>query len=150
MPRILVGIDGSEAAGGAARFAARLARRLDDAVTLACVVAPTPPELRVNGVLDATRVTQEHFACAEDLLRKTAADMGPDGPVTRQGRGGHPAAALEELAQDPDIELVVVGSHGLNPVERALLGSVSGRLIRTCGKPVVVIPPRAWRTRDPK
>lgn len=145
MPRILVGIDGSEAARGAARFAARLARRLNDAVALACVVEPTPPDLRVNGVLDAARVAQEHVRYAEDLLRKTAADVGPDIAVTRQVLGGHPAAALEELARDQDIELVVVGSHGLNPVERALLGSVAGRLIRTCEKPVVVIPPRVWR-----
>ena len=145
MPRILVGIDGSEASRGAARFAARLARRMNDAVTLACVVPPTPPETRVNGVLDAGRIAREHFAYAEDLLRKTAADMGPEITVHRQVLGGHPAAALEELAQDQDVELVVVGSHGLNPVERALLGSVAGRLIRTCKKPVVVLPPSVWR-----
>jgi nucleotide-binding universal stress UspA family protein len=144
MARILVGYDGSEAARGAATFAAQLARRLNDAVTLAYVVPPTAAEMA--SVLDPAHAAREHLAYAEELLGKAAAELGPDIQITLQVLGGHPAAALGELARDHDIELVAVGSHGLNPVERALLGSTASRLIRTCRKPVVVIPAAVWRT----
>jgi len=81
---------------------------------------------------------------AAKIVAKAAVELGPDARITTQVLSRHPAAALEELARDHDIELVVVGSHGLNPVERALLGSTASRLIRTCRKPVVVIPAAVW------
>jgi menaquinone-dependent protoporphyrinogen oxidase len=148
MARILVGIDGSAAASGAARFAVNLAHRLHDSLTLVCVVPPTPPQLTVPRVLEAERLAEENFAYAEALLRKTAGTLGEEIRIDTQVLGGNPAAALEELARADDVEMVVVGSHGLNPVERAMLGSVASRLMRTCRKPVVVIPPPAWRRSD--
>ena len=148
MPRILVGIDGSEAAIGAAKLAGRMARRLGDGVTLACVVPPTSPEGGLPAFLDAERLWREQIAHAEQLLQSCAAEAAQPGvTIQTQALGGHPAAALEELSREADVELVVVGSHGLNPVERALLGSVASRLMRTCTKPVVVVPPAVWRTR---
>ena len=148
MARILVGIDGSEASLGAARLAARLATRLGDALVLACVVPPTSPDGALPAFLDAQRLWQEQFAYAEQLLQKCATELAQPGlSVQTQALAGHAAAALEELSREPDVELVVVGSHGLNPVERALLGSVASRLMRTCAKPVVVVPPSVWRAR---
>ncbi len=146
MARILVGIDGSDAAMGAARLAARLAHRLGDGLTLACVVPPTTPDGALPAFLDAQRLWQEQFAYAGQLLQKCAAELAQPGlKIETQPLAGHAAAALEELSTDPEVELVVIGSHGLNPVERALLGSVASRLMRTCPKPVVVVPPAVWR-----
>ncbi len=149
MARVLVGFDGSEAAQGAARHAARLARRLNDRLTLAYVVQPPSAGIALPGIVDADQAAREQVAYAEELLRKTAAELAPEVQVDVHVLGGHPAAALEELARDHDVELVVVGSHGLNPVERALLGSTATRLIRTCRKPVVVIPAPLWRAVGP-
>ena len=148
MARILVGIDGSEAAAGAAKVAAGLARRLGDSLTLACVVPPTSPDGGLPAFLDAERLWQAQFANAEHLLQKIAAELAQPGlTIQTQALGGHAAASLEELSREADVELVVVGSHGLNPVERALLGSVASRLIRTCTRPVIVVPPPVWRSR---
>jgi nucleotide-binding universal stress UspA family protein len=153
MERILVGIDGSEQALEAARLATRLARRLGDSVTLAYVVPPAIPRIALQALVETDRMMRDHFAYAGELLRKLAAELAtPEVTITTQVLGGNPAAALAELARDHDIELVVVGSHGLNPVERALLGSVTSRLTRTCSKPVVVVPPVAharWRRAEP-
>ncbi len=106
---------------------------------------PPIPAEALSPVLDANQAASEHFAYAEQLLNKAAAELGPGVEITTQVLGGHPAAALEELAREPDVELVAVGAHGLNPVERALIGSTASRLVRTCRKPVVVIPAPAWR-----
>jgi nucleotide-binding universal stress UspA family protein len=38
------------------------------------------------------------------------------------------------------IDLLFVGSHGYGPLRRALLGNVSGALVRAAGCPVVVTP----------
>jgi nucleotide-binding universal stress UspA family protein len=51
---------------------------------------------------------------------------------------GDPAAFL--ATKGVELDLLVVGSRGRGPVERALLGSVSSQLIRTAPCPVLVMP----------
>jgi nucleotide-binding universal stress UspA family protein len=38
------------------------------------------------------------------------------------------------------VDLLVTGSHGYGPVRRALLGSVSTQLMRSCPCPLYVVP----------
>jgi nucleotide-binding universal stress UspA family protein len=52
---------------------------------------------------------------------------------------GPAAEALAELAQAPDIQMVVVGHHGRGAVKRLLLGSVAQRLVQISPKPVLVV-----------
>ena len=51
---------------------------------------------------------------------------------------GDPAAWLAE--QGMEVDLLVLGSRGYGPLERTLLGSVSGEVMRTAPCPVVVVP----------
>ena len=48
------------------------------------------------------------------------------------------------------IDLLFVGSDGYGPLRRALLGNVSGALVREAGCPVVVTPPTALVPRRPR
>ena len=50
---------------------------------------------------------------------------------------GEPAAEIAARA-DGVIDLLFTGSRGYGPLRRALLGSVSGALVRDAGCPVVV------------
>ena len=47
------------------------------------------------------------------------------------------------------IDLLFTGSRGYGPLRRALLGSVSGALVRDAGCPVVVTPRTAIAQDDP-
>ena len=52
---------------------------------------------------------------------------------------GHPANAIIEAAERGGYDLVIVGSRGLNAVERFLSGSVSGRVVSHAPCSVLVV-----------
>jgi len=60
---------------------------------------------------------------------------------------GDPAEKILELARDQPADLVVVGSRGNGTMAEALLGSVSGALVRRADRPVLVAKHRAVRAQ---
>src|SRR5689334_6430403 len=75
MRRIRVGMDGSSHAKEAARVAIGLAKRLEDTVTLAYVVPPTPVEMAISVLVDVHRRLREQDRSAEEMLRRIAAEV---------------------------------------------------------------------------
>lgn len=59
--------------------------------------------------------------------------------MTSEIRDGSPKASLLEAIQEWKADLVVVGSHGKNPMERLLLGSVSHALVTSAPCSVEVV-----------
>jgi nucleotide-binding universal stress UspA family protein len=57
-------------------------------------------------------------------------------PVLKHGR---PARTIVEMADESDIDHVVLGSHGRSGVSRILLGSVAEKVIRRSSVPVTVV-----------
>lgn len=54
---------------------------------------------------------------------------------------GGPAAAIERVAREQDVSLIVIGSRGRSAAEDVLLGSVSDAVICRHTKPVLVVRP---------
>jgi len=50
-----------------------------------------------------------------------------------------PATAIVEYARTADVDLIVMGTHGLGELGRLVLGSVADRVIRTASCPVLTI-----------
>ena len=57
---------------------------------------------------------------------------------------GKPAEEILRLAQSVGADLIVVGSKGLTGIERAVLGSVSERVVREAGCSVEVVRPKSY------
>jgi nucleotide-binding universal stress UspA family protein len=79
-------------------------------------------------------------AVADVLVSSQLADWRaryPDVPVEHAVPEGRPADAL--LKQAEDAALLVVGSHGRGPLRRAMLGSVSHRVLQLASCPVAVL-----------
>jgi universal stress protein A len=51
---------------------------------------------------------------------------------------GDPADAIVTLAEDDDIDLIVLGSHGRTGITRLLMGSVAEAIVRKAHCPVLV------------
>jgi nucleotide-binding universal stress UspA family protein len=71
--------------------------------------------------------------------------IGPDAPGIVLH--GPPAAALVELTEEDDVELLVMGSRGRGSIRRALLGSVSSQVAARAARPVMVVPPACPESR---
>ncbi len=140
---VVCGVDDSERARDAARFAARLCAELD--LRLALVhVAPVPvtPGLAPAAyAYPGERDYQAAIDAGKTLLDRIAAGLDMGERVTRQVVVGDASARLRAIAEDEGARLLVVGSRGRGLVASAVLGSVSSALAGDAPCPVVVVPP---------
>ncbi|MFB6195592.1 MAG: universal stress protein [Haloplanus sp.] len=135
--RILVPVDGSDPADAAAERGVELARRFDAAVELMSVVETNvppmldvePPDVSGRDALDER--TRDALAAAESR----AADADVPAEVTVEG--GTPAEVIAARANDSDVDLVTMGTHGRTGLRRFLLGSVTARVLRASEAPVL-------------
>ena len=122
--RIGVAYDGSAEAEAALRAAESLALERSAALTVYCVVeAPS-------------HVAAER---ARDLMQRVVDNAPPGIRPEWLLLHGVPAAEIAGRAYGV-VDLLFVGSRGFGPLRRALLGNVSGALVRAAGCPVLVTP----------
>ncbi|MGQ4555242.1 universal stress protein [Halobellus sp. GM3] len=138
MPRhVLVPVDGSPQSLHALQF---VSSEWDDArVTLLHVINPVQAGYRA-GVLPSGSEEwyQEAKTEAEELLAESRERLGGLAVETTI-EVGRPAVAIVEAAQEPDIDHVVVGSHGRRGVSRLVLGSVAEHVARRSPVPVTIV-----------
>lgn len=138
--RIVVGVDGSETAKLAARWAARETRLRGATLELvtAWEVAPVAygygyvaiPE---DFLKDLTKAAEDTVAAALEVVRAEA----PEAEVQTKVVEGHAASVLLEEAEGAD--LLVVGSRGLGGFRELVLGSVSQQCAHHARCPVVIV-----------
>lgn len=136
-PSLVVGFDGSAAAGRAVADAIELAAHLQGRVFL--VHARETNERR------AEPVTEEEVHSVEEAIAAAVATWSTRAalrnvPLVAVQRDGRPAEAILAVAQEVHASRIVVGTRGLGPVERVVLGSVSLELIGRAKLPVTVVP----------
>ncbi len=133
---VLVAIDGSDEAQRALRFAGELAQRCEAKLTI-CHACPARPKDEERVFLPFEEAV-EHIASRLLLEASEHARVAAWNVETRLLRG-EPAASIGALAEELNVDVLVVGSRGRGAVARTLLGSVSDRLLHTCAKPVLVV-----------
>ena len=141
--RVLVGVDGSETARAALRFV-RIVRRPDDVHVGLLHVRPAPiaagGRRRRRSAADPESGQDLRPADADAVLADAAAVLGETGgPVERLASEGDRAREIVRIAEDRDVDLVVVGARGLGTLERLLLGSVSEAVLHHAGRPVLIV-----------
>lgn len=140
MQRIVVGVDGSDNAGRALRWA------LDEGqLREATVVVVHAWHLPYSGshpytalAFDPDRFEHEARSVLDHAVQ-AAATSGVPPPVETILAHGGAAAALLEVASGTD--LLVVGARGLGGFAGLLLGSVSQQVSHHAPCPVVIVPP---------
>jgi nucleotide-binding universal stress UspA family protein len=139
--RIVVGVDGTDGARRALRWALGHAARR--AGTVQAVIAWTRGD---GDDVDARDRAVEVLAReVNDAIR----DFEPPPQVAWEAVQGRPARVLTHA--DRDADLLVLGSHGNGRAHHAALGSVSEECIRYTACPVVVVPlPRPGRELLPE
>lgn len=138
--RILVPIDGSPQAHRALEYA--LAEHPDATFIVLHVVNPS----QIAYATDPSGMdyweewyesSQEH---AEEILEDAAARVNDAGAtVTSAIELGSPARVIVDYAEENDVDLIVMGSHGRSGVSRILLGSVAETVVRRAPCPVTVV-----------
>ena len=139
MSKIVVGVDGTEGARHAIRWALDYAKPADTVVLLHSWEMPVAVQRMTDPTVDPDLVG----AKATELVETELDDVGrpaPDGPTIEYDvREGAPVRQLIEAAEDAD--LIVIGSRGIGGFMGVLVGSVSEAVVHHAPCPVVVIPP---------
>lgn len=141
--RIVVGVDGSEHASAALRWAADEAKVRDATLVAvhAWVYLPPPalgsPDLLAVPVGDIAGDLEVARGAAERTLDAALDELDGGIAIERRLVDGDAAEAILEEAAGAD--LVVVGSRGHGGLKTALLGSVSNHVIQHAPCPVVVV-----------
>jgi nucleotide-binding universal stress UspA family protein len=135
---LLVPLDFSESSRLALDRAGDLASRTGARVTLLHVIeVPAiyrgqPPASFVHDIDTRASAQLDEWANLVEQKTRTRVDR-----LVRTGAAAAQSLAL--VAEDPTIDLVVVGSHGRTGMKRILLGSVAEKLVRHAGLPVLVV-----------
>jgi nucleotide-binding universal stress UspA family protein len=144
--KILLATDGSDTAAAALDFVQGFPFPEDTEITLLTVM----DEDRVTGgghrglsegQKRALRETTDAVrqGCEEILAKESARlrDAGWAGKSLL--RTGQPADEITRVADELDVDLVVVGSHGLTGIKRYLLGSVSSHVLQYAPCSVLIV-----------
>lgn len=124
---ILAAVDGSSvsiiAAAAAARFAALPGSEVHLVHVIEAFDAKAPKPCLEKG---------------QAVLERVAQESGLIGGVTLHLAAGPPWREIVQLASNLQADLIVVGTHDLNPLEKAFLGSVAEQVVKKARCPVYV------------
>jgi len=120
--RLLIAVDGSDCARRAAKYGLELADAYDADVDVVAVYGGDAAA--GEGILD------EIVTMADDAGVPVGTDL----------LSGKPAKSIVDRATDRDADLVVVGRRGRSGVRERLLGSITERVLRRSGPPVLTVP----------
>ncbi len=152
--RMLLTNDGSDLAGSAMRQAAVLARATGSEVLVIRVshAAGEPPESLTpetwarqleRGGAEEPGVARDEAYPPLNVTAEALREMG----VVRTGTlvvEGEPGPSIVRAAERLGCDIIVMSSHGLHGIRRAVLGSVADHVIRNApGVPVLLCPPLA-------
>jgi nucleotide-binding universal stress UspA family protein len=138
--KILVPLDGSLRSEIAAEHAVELAKCLGAEVVFFHVVSTVLPYVS-DGLMGAyQQIHDELHASGEEIIKKASEKYGKYG-VRTGGKmiWGDPAAEICREAEEGKYDLIVLGSRGLGEIKGYLIGSVSNRVVKHAGCPVVVV-----------
>ena len=147
--RVVIGEDLSEDAHSAAKLGITLAKLMEAETLLVHTYEGMPPHPETLPQADRElyeAMVEKHLRQVESALEERAAELEQAYDVRPQVRivPGESAQVLAEIAEESDgPSLLVVGSRGLGTSERIVIGSVSSKVLRAAGGPVLVCPPGA-------
>jgi nucleotide-binding universal stress UspA family protein len=147
-PLWLVAHDFSEIADAAATEAAAELAARDGTMVLLHVYASNPPAIPLDfpvvqgAAFPSVDLEGMAHADVEEKLLRIKQRLEASYPglfVETTSRLGAPAEAILDVANELDVDRIVVGTHARHGLARALRGSVAERLARDAKVPVLVV-----------
>jgi nucleotide-binding universal stress UspA family protein len=147
--RILVPTDMSEFAHLALQYALLFQKRLASQLTLLYASEFTVPlnaEYPLGYYLENVPEVRRN---AGELLRKYARkNATEEAHVATMVVDDSPARAIVRTADAINADLILMGTHGRHGIQRAVLGSVTERVLRDTNRPVMTVTPSLFPVSD--
>lgn len=139
--KILLPTDGSKYAVKSEKHALSIAAAYGAEIIALSVVENTVPVnltgnatvAEINELLEAE--TMSNLKKVEDLRD----ELGLDIKITPKIANGSPAKSILAVAEEEDVDLIVIGSSGKSGIDLLLLGSVADKVVRSAKCSVLVV-----------
>ena len=136
--RILCPIDFSDASHNAVRYAHEFAKGMGAHLVLLNVVEPRP--MAVDMSLSYVPLEEDlEKAAREDLEEIIRSEREKGVEVQAEVQIGTPSEIILDRAEELDVNLVILGSHGKTGLSRLLMGSVAESVVRKAKCPVLIV-----------
>lgn len=146
--KLLVALDGSGRTAGVLAAALEIAARFD-ATLIPFRASQAPPEFPPAAHVSQPDLLAGHLeqAAIEELLALLRGiTVTSEPPVIGLGQ---PWRAILQAAEEHDVDLIVLGSHGYHGLDRAL-GTTAGKVANLARRNVLVVHnPHSHRTQSP-
>jgi nucleotide-binding universal stress UspA family protein len=136
--KILVGLDGSEAANHALTHALRIATLMQAQVCAVSVEERLPAyAATVAEMAEEEEYEHSYFAGVQNAARRLAAGQGI--ALSSKIVPGHAAQVLVEVARTGSYDLIVIGHTGHSRLHNLFMGSTADRVVESATCPVLVV-----------
>jgi nucleotide-binding universal stress UspA family protein len=146
--KILVAVDGSESGRNAFRQACRIVRHNNSWITAITVIPPYQDQFQTLNVRE--KVSSALREEGEKILAGIRKIAGEEEIYAKEILAeGSPIDCILNTAEENNFDLIVMGRRGRSRIEKALVGSVAGRVIGMSRHDVLVVPRStvvAWDT----
>lgn len=138
--KVMIAVDGSAPSFRAVNAAAKMADCIEN-ISLVNVIT-------IQHVISADGQSVDFFPPeyyqelnrnAHEVLNKAEEMLGKHPHINKIVESGPPAEIILQLLERDHYDLVIVGSRGLNSIERLFLGSVSHKIVSLANCPVMLI-----------
>ncbi|TLU82598.1 MAG: universal stress protein [Chlorobium sp.] len=135
---ILCPVDFSDASRKAVQYAREFASSMGSSIYLLNVVEPRP--MAVDITLNYVPLEEDLEKAAQEDLDVVLQDLlGADLKAECAVEIGNPADVILDKSGDPEINLVIMGSHGKKGLSRFIMGSVAETVVRKAQCPVLIV-----------
>jgi nucleotide-binding universal stress UspA family protein len=149
-PRLLVTLDYSAVSEAVLGAVTNLARVSHGEIVLLSVTPLIVTADGFGGAYVAFDVDQD-LVDRRNYLEQTAANLRAAGfTVTTRVEFGHPNTLIVDVAQQEDVDIIAMATHGSGGVTRLVVGSVATGVIQRATTPVLVIRPAQVRAAEPE
>jgi nucleotide-binding universal stress UspA family protein len=140
MKRILVPTDFSEHAENALKVAAQIAKQNNSEIFLLHLLEiPTQLNDAITGAASIPEVMLFMKKAKEALRKLKEKDYLKDIQVTEKLRFERAFDGILSCSNENEIDLIIMGSHGISGIEEVLIGSNTEKVVRLSDAPVLVI-----------
>jgi len=140
--KILVPLDGSALAERAIWHAEEIARGADAEILLLQAVFVPMPVVPESVLLTEGKVLEEVARSAAEYLDRIAADLRTEGRKVRSIIDERPPAdAILHTAEQEQVDLIVMSTHGRSGLSRLVMGSIAESVLRHTHRTILLVKP---------
>ena len=139
--KVLVPVDFSDYSKSALRYAVNFAKHFKAELCLVYVVEPMvyPPDFSMGQIAIPSVDIEMDKRATEELDNLAKREIPPEVKSKTVVKTGKPFVEIIETANEENVDLIIIATHGHSGIEHVLFGSTAEKVVRKAPCPVLTL-----------